>query len=156
MSNIRPPMYLLLGVSLLALALAAPSALAQPSYTGSAACGLCHKPIYDKWQDTLHNKSQQEVKFPNDPVVVDWSGVVKLKAGNIPEVSIELQETPDGVHWVTLNDAKDPNKKARYPVVWTYGGWGWKQRYQVKIGDTYYILPIQWNQATSRWVPYNL
>jgi predicted CXXCH cytochrome family protein len=38
----------------------------------------------------------------------------------------------------------------------TYGGWGWKQRYHVKIGDNYYILPNQWNQLTSQWVPYNL
>lgn len=33
---------------------------------------------------------------------------------------------------------------------------GWKHRYQVKIGNNDFILPIQWNQATSRWVPYNL
>ena len=38
----------------------------------------------------------------------------------------------------------------------TYGGHGWKQRYHVKIGNNHYILPIQWNQATSRWVAYNL
>src|SRR3989304_4538942 len=47
-------------------------------------------------------------------------------------------------------------KEVTYAVVRTYGGWGWKQRYQVKIGNNHYILPIQWNQATSRWVPYNL
>ncbi len=84
MWSIQRQTYLLLGLSLLALVLVAPSAQAQPTYSGSAACGLCHKDIYEKWKDTLHNKSQQEVKFPNDPVVVDWSGVVKLKAGNIP------------------------------------------------------------------------
>jgi predicted CXXCH cytochrome family protein len=139
-----------------AVALSASPAPAQPSYVGAAGCGLCHKAIYEKWRDTLHNKSQQEVTITNDPVVVNWSGTVKLKAGKIPEVSIELRETPDGVHHVTLIDAKDPSKKVTYPVVRTYGGWGWKQRYQVKLGDSHYILPIQWNQATSRWVPYNL
>jgi len=139
-----------------ALVLVAAPALAQPSYVGSAACGLCHKATYDKWKDTLHNKSQVDISITNDPVVVDWFGTVKLKAGNIPEVSIELREGPDGVHHVTLIDAKDPSKKAAYAVVRTYGGWGWKQRYQVKIGDSHYILPNQWNQATSRWVPYNL
>lgn len=139
-----------------AVALVAAPALAQPSYTGSAACGLCHKAIHEKWKDTLHNKSQQEVSIFNDPVVVSWTGTVKLKAGKIPEASIQLNETPDGVHHVTLIDAKDPSKKVTYPVVRTYGGWGWKQRYQVTLGDSHYILPIQWNQATSRWVPYNL
>jgi len=53
-------------------------------------------------------------------------------------------------------DAKDPTKEVTYRVVRTYGGWGWKQRYQVKIGNHHYILPFQWNQAASRWVPYNL
>ena len=47
-------------------------------------------------------------------------------------------------------------KRSTYNVARTYGGWGWKQRYQVKIGNHHYILPFQWNQATSRWVPYNL
>lgn len=135
---------------------AAVPALADASYAGSAACGLCHKDLYEKWKDTLHNKSQQEISPTNDPVVVQWAGTVKLKAGNIPEVSIELLETPDGVHRATLIDAKEPAKKKTYAVVRTYGGWGWKQRYQVKIGDTHYILPMQWNQATSRWVAYNL
>jgi len=124
-----PPMAFL-AASLLAAGLSAAPALAQPTYVGSAACGLCHKPIHEKWKDTLHNKSQQEVTIANDPVVVNWSGTVKLKAGKIPEVSIELRETPDGVHHVTLIDAKDPSKRATYPVVRTYGGWGWKQRYQ--------------------------
>jgi predicted CXXCH cytochrome family protein len=139
-----------------ALLVAAAPAIADPSYAGSAACGLCHKDVYEKWKDTLHNKSQQEISPTNDPVVVNWSGTVKLKAGKIPEVSIELVETPDGVHRATLIDAKEPAKRKTYAAVRTYGGWGWKQRYHVKIGDSHYILPIQWNQATSRWVPYNL
>ena len=85
--------------------LSAGPALAQPSYVGSAACGLCHKATYDKWKDTLHNKSQQEVSLANDPVVVQWAGTVKLKAGNLPEATIELREGPDGVHYATLIDA---------------------------------------------------
>lgn len=143
-------------LALTAIVVTPPQAMAEPTYMGSAACGLCHKTIYEKWKDTLHNKSQQEISAVNDPVVVEWSGTVKLKAGKIPEATIQLNETPDGVHRVTLIDAKDPTKRATYSVVRTYGGWGWKQRYQVKIGESHYILPIQWNQATSRWVPYNL
>lgn len=142
-------------ILLLAFAFGASSAPA-PEYVGSPACALCHADIHGKWKDTLHNKSQQEISVFNDPVVVHWSGVVKLKAGKIPEATIELHETPDGVHRATLIDAKDPAKRVTYPVTRTYGGWGWKQRYQVKLGESHYILPLQWNQATSRWVPYNL
>lgn len=150
------PLFFVAGFMFLAMTLAASLAVAQPQYAGSAACSGCHKAIHEKWKDTLHNKSQQEITATNDPVVVNWSGTVRLKAGKIPEASIDLNETPDGVHRVTLIDAKDAGKKATYTVARTYGGWGWKQRYQVKIGDSHYILPIQWNQLTSRWVPYNL
>jgi predicted CXXCH cytochrome family protein len=143
-------------VLFLALAWLPPTAIAEPTYAGSTACGLCHQDVFAKWKDTLHNKSQQELSVTNGPVVVAWNGSVKLKAGAIPEVSIELFEGPDGVHRATLIDAKDPSQRATYAVARTYGGWGWKQRYQTKIGDSHYILPMQWNQATSRWVPYNL
>jgi predicted CXXCH cytochrome family protein len=133
-----------------------PWGMAQARYVGSARCGSCHKSFYENWKGTLHNKSQQELSPTNDTVVVDWKGTVKLKAGKIPEVAIKLNEVPERVHQATLVDAKDPSKEVTYTVVRTYGGWGWKQRYQVKIGNNHYILPIQWNQATSRWVPYNL
>jgi hypothetical protein len=82
--------------------------------------------------------------------------MIKLKAGSIPEVIIKLEDGPGDVHQATLVDAKDLSKEVTYNVVRTFGGWGWKQRYQVKFGNHHYILPFQWNQATSRWVPYNL
>ena len=131
-------------------------AMAQATYVGSKKCMSCHASIYDMWKDTLHNKSQQILSRTNDTLVVDWNGMLKLKAGNIPEVIIKLEDGPGDVHQAILVDAKDPSKEVTYTVVRTYGGWGWKQRYQVKIGNNHYILPIQWNQATSRWVPYNL
>ncbi len=126
------------------------------SYVGSAKCMHCHKAIYENWKDTLHNKSQQELSPTNDTVVVEWKGTIKLKAGNIPEVAVKLGRGPDSVYHATLVDAKDQSKEVTYNIVRTYGGWGWKQRYQIKIGNNHYILPIQWNQASSRWVPYNL
>ncbi len=130
--------------------------VAQAKYVGSGKCASCHKAIYETWKDTLHNKSQQILSPDNDSVVVDWKGTVKLKAGKIPEVSVRLTRGADKAYQATLVDAKDPSKELTYTAVRTYGGWGWKQRYQVRIGNHHYILPIQWNQATSRWVPYNL
>ena len=130
--------------------------MAQAMYVGSGKCASCHKAIYENWKDTLHNKSQQELGTKNDTIVGDWKGTVKLKAGKIPEVTVKLNQTPERTYQATLVDAKDPSKEVTYTPVRTYGGWGWKQRYQVKIGNNHYILPIQWNQATSQWVPYNL
>ena len=144
------------GLLLLSTLILIPSlAMAQAAYVGSGKCMPCHKVIHGLWKDTLHNKSQQILTPENDSVVVDWKGTIKVKAGNIPEVTAKLNESKK-VHQVTLVDAKDPSKETTYTVVRTYGGWGWKQRYQVKMGNNHYILPIQWNQATSRWVPYNL
>ena len=123
-------------------------------YVGSAKCATCHQGQYDKWKGTLHNKSQQELSASNDSVVVDWKGVLKLKGGKIPEYTVKLFKK-NGDYYATLVDTENPAKEETYKVVRTYGGWGWKQRYQVKIGNMHYILPIQWNQASSRWVAYN-
>ena len=128
---------------------------AQANYVGSEKCMPCHKGVYELWKDTLHSKSQQTLTSTNDTVVVNWQGTFKLKAGNLPEFTFKLSESPDKIHQVALVDAKDSSKEVTYNVVRTYGGWGWKQRYQVKIGNNHFILPIQWNQLTSRWVPYN-
>jgi len=149
---------LILGCTLLlsVLILIPSLAMAQAAYVGSKKCMSCHSSIYETWKDTLHNKSQQILSRTNDSLVVNWKGMIKLKAGNIPEVIVKLEEGPGQVYQATLVDAKDPSKEVPYNVVRTYGGWGWKQRYQVKIGNHHYILPFQWNQATSRWVPYNL
>ncbi len=130
--------------------------ICEQRYVGSSKCMSCHKSIYEKWKDTLHNKSQQVLSRTNDTVVVNWKGIIKLKSGNIPEVIVKLERGPGDTYQAILVDSKDPSKEVTYTIVRTYGGWGWKQRYQVKIGNNHYILPFQWNQATSKWVPYNL
>lgn len=144
-------------LAILPLILALPSWIAaQATYVGSAKCESCHKEIYGTWKDTLHNKSQQDLSPANDSVVVDWKGIVKLPAFQGQEVTIKLNKTPEGRYYATLICSRDPSVEKTYEVVRTYGGWGWKQRYQVKVGNNHYILPNQWNQATARWVPYNL
>ena len=142
-------------VPLLALILIfAPSIVGSADYVGSEKCGMCHSEVYDKWKVSLHNKSQQELSPTNDRVVVDWKGVLKLKGGNIPEYTVKLFKK-NGDYYATLVDTQSPTIEATYKVVRTYGGWGWKQRYQVKIGNLHYILPIQWNQSSSKWVAFN-
>ena len=116
--------------------------MAQSTYVGSKKCMSCHSSIYETWKDTLHNKSQQVLSRTNDTLVVDWKGMIKLKTGNIPEVIVKLEDGPGDVHQATLVDAKDPSKEVTYTVVRTYGGWGWKQRYQVKIGNQPLYPPL--------------
>lgn len=127
--------------------------MTQATYVGSKKCISCHRSIYEMWKDTLHNKSQQIQSRTNDTLVVDWNGMIKLKSGNISEVIVKLEDGPGDVHQATLVESKEPFKEAMYNVARTLGGWGWRQLYQVKIGNNHYFLPFQWNQATSRWVP---
>ncbi len=143
-------------VSFLLLILAPSLTMAEATFVGSKKCIVCHSAIYETWKDTLHNKSQQILSRTNDALVVDWRGMLKLKTGNLPEVFIKLEDGPGNVHQAILMDGNDLSKEVSYDVVRAFGGWGWKQRYQVKIGNNHYILPFQWNQATSRWVPYSL
>jgi hypothetical protein len=113
---------------LFALILIPSLAVAQATYVGSKKCMSCHSSIYEMWKDTLHNKSQQILSRTNDTLVVDWKGMLKLKAGNIPEVIVKLEDGPGDVHQATLVDAKDPSQEITYTVARTVGGWGWKQR----------------------------
>src|SRR4030042_3691217 len=89
---------------LFALNLLPPSAMAQATYVGSKKCMSCHSSIYEMWKDTLHNKSQQILSRTSDTLVVNWKGMIKLKAGNIPEVIIKLEEGPGQVYQATLVD----------------------------------------------------
>jgi predicted CXXCH cytochrome family protein len=141
----------------LALLLVIPSAaFSEAKYVGSAQCAPCHRMMFELWKDTLHNKSQQVLTHSNETVVTDWSGTLKVKSGKVPEVTIRLEEMPRRNYRATLVDAKDPSKEVTYTVVRTYGGWGWKQQYQVRIGGYHYLLPFQWHQASSQWMSYNL
>ncbi len=82
-------------------------AMAQAKYVGSKKCMSCHNSIYEMWKDTLHNKSQQILSRTNDTLVVDWKGMIKLKAGNIPEVIVKLEDGPGDVHQATLVEGKE-------------------------------------------------
>ncbi|MDQ1272405.1 MAG: hypothetical protein QG591_1035, partial [Planctomycetota bacterium] len=66
---------------------------------------------------------------------------------------------------VTLYDLTDESVSVTYTLARTHGGVTLvgKQRYQVKIGNSHYILPIQYNNRNvdvndpnAAWVSYNL
>jgi hypothetical protein len=97
-----------LGFFLSVLILIPSLAMAQAKYVGSKKCMTCHSSIYEMWKDTLHNKSQQILSRTNVTLVVDWKGMLKLKAGNIPEVIVKLEDGPGDIHQATLVDTKRP------------------------------------------------
>lgn len=62
------------------------------------------------------------------------------------------QNYPDAI----LADFSQPNpvvKFTRGDVALVYGSI-WKQRYFKKVGNTYYVLPAQWDVAHKKWLPY--
>lgn len=125
-------------------------------YIGSKACKKCHEGKYATWVKTTHSKSFEEVTKDHNPVVPQWRGELTFKEGKIPEVTIKLEKTPDGIHKATLVDAADPTKEATFTVSRTSGGHGWKQRFYTQIGNDFYMLPMDWNQRTQQWTPFTL
>ena len=125
-----------------------------PTYVGTQAC-ICHLATHvTPWKSTLH--SQIHMTPGPETVRPSWTGSINMGAsyGNAT-VSLSLV---GNVYKVTLNPSSGP--AVTYDVVYTYGG-GWKQRYLVKISNSYYIPPIQYNlvkylnNTSGNWITYN-
>ena len=126
-----------------------------PTYTGSQLCQGCHSGLYGKsyltWQQTLHSK----IHLVPDATTVkgDFSQTASMGAsyGNAQVIL----RTDGGKYY-----AKVGASGTEYEIAYTYGG-GWKQRYLSQIGNSYYMLPIQWNpnkyldNSSGAWVSYN-
>jgi predicted CXXCH cytochrome family protein len=129
-------------------------AMAQSKFVGSEKCMPCHQEIYKTWQESTHSRAVQEVTPTKNAVIAQWKGIVKLKSGNIPEATIKLDRGPDGEFLATLVDSRDPTKEVTYKVARTQGAGSMKtQEYYTKIGNNYYVLPINWETISTRFVP---
>ncbi|MDP2365214.1 MAG: hypothetical protein Q8M94_15790, partial [Ignavibacteria bacterium] len=129
-------------------------------YAGVENCQNCHTgalrtfPGFTSWQGTLHAKIHLPVAASNmkgnyaDTVFMGSSygnakATFRVDAGN---------------YFVNLIPAT--GSPVEYQLVYTYGG-GWKQRYLVKIGLSYFMPPVQWNlkkyldNSTGNWINYN-
>lgn len=125
-----------------------------PTYVGTQAC-VCHNSTHiNDWKTTLHSQIHMN---PNAGTVRPaWTGSINMGSsyGNAT-VSLSLV---GNVYKATLNPSS--GSPVTYDIVYTYGG-GWKQRYMVKIGNSYYIIPIQYNlpkyqnYGTGNWITYN-
>lgn len=146
-----------------------------PGYVGSDRCTLCHPGIASQWKTTLHSTIYMPVVPEN--FISNWSGDVTLSdaAKGIPATTFTLNNnggngpftvtvlgqtfTVDRVHGgkpiAENEDPKAPNTAGKSMFIG-------KQRYHTKFGDTYMILPLQWNPVANAdgkdkgWVAYNL
>lgn len=146
----------------------------QNWYVGSYVCLACHQE-YTGWKETKHNQALRQPRpeyslIPGKGVVADYdkNGVDDFQQGldfntinsvfdkykpNAPKLSFE-----SGKYYITIGSLK-------MPVVFTQGGTGsWKQRFGVRIpvadlpsglSAEIYMSPIQYNEATRRYVLYN-
>ena len=123
---------------------------------GSAICGECHEKEYASWAKTAHARAVQEVTKDCNPIIGEWGRTLILKEGNVPEVTIKLEWSVDGLPQVTLKDVANPLRETTLNVSRVSGGHGWKQRFYTKIDGDYYTLPMDWNEGINDWVPFRL
>lgn len=67
-------------------------------------------------------------------------------------VLTDVKEHPEAI----LGDFSTPNELVTFKpedIVFTYGS-KWKQRYFTKIGDDYFVYPVQWDVAGKVWRRY--
>jgi hypothetical protein len=126
-----------------------------PTYVGTQTCQTCHSGTfgnqYTKWSESLHSKIHL---LPDvNTVKGDFTKTVSMGAsyGNA-QVILRAE---GGKYYAKVGESG-----TEYEIAYTYGG-GWKQRYLVKIEQSYYILPIQWNSnkyldnSSGAWAAYN-
>jgi predicted CXXCH cytochrome family protein len=115
------------------------------AYNGSTECGTCHLEAHTAWKDSLH---PAKMKVASDSTVVgDWDTDPMITVGDGVDVTVLLER--DGSDFTVDLDSGGTHV---YVVDYVLGGGGWMQQYLTTIGNSLYILPIQWNVETSEWV----
>jgi hypothetical protein len=138
---------LIIGFSILAIMTFLSGNILAQNYAGSQYCETCHSSSmiggtqYTQWSNSLHSK----IHLVPDDVSIrplnDFTNGLSISMGsgyNNAQVIISKV----GSDFFAQVGAGG----ATYKIAWTYG-WGYKQRYLVKIDTSYYILPIQYNLA---------
>ena len=143
---------------------------AAAKYVGSEQCASCHFNYFVGWSKSLHNKPlktfaelgttilvndhnnnglndfQDGLNF-NDPNFATTYGYTNPFSARIPNAPI--LSTDGSKYYIQIGIAK-------YEFQRVQGGNGyWKQRYHTKIGNAYYVLPVQYNEVLKRYSGYN-
>ena len=131
---------------------------ADSEYVGSTVCLGCH-PQRKDWKNTAHAKT---ISTPtSETVVAPFSGDIITTSDSKVKFKPFIENNE---YKVTLYDLTDESTSITYTVARTHGGVAsaGKQRYHVKIGNSHYILPIQYNNRNvdegdpnAAWVSYN-
>lgn len=132
--------------------------LAQ-TYQGTETCQGCHSGFggnqYPQWQNTLHSKIHLVPDTVSIRPLVSFTNGDSINMGSSYANAKVYLRRSDNYYYATVGAGG-----TEYKIEWTYG-WGFKQRYLVKIDTGYYILPIQYNlnkyldNSTGSWVTYN-
>ncbi len=143
---------------------------AQSTYVGTETCNNCHGKEanfagnqWATWRLTRHNMKWRD---PDEGfgVVAHDDFANGLDLSTDPDFAQFGADAPIlGFDPTAPTDSTDGKSGYRvtiagttYEVNWTLGGTGvWKQRYMTQIGNSIYILPIQFNEKTQDWVPYH-
>ncbi len=150
-----------------------PTLAAAAGYVGSQRCSACHPTQFTGWSRSLHNFPLKTVAELGDAVFVNdanGNGQDDFKDAldfNNPATDSLIEANANGT---ALKNAR-PNAPilkfvggkhfvsiagVEFEIQRTQGGNGyWKQRYQTKVGKSYYISPVQYNEVTKKYEAYN-
>lgn len=137
------------------------SDLSAQTYAGTQQCQACHSNSgvggvqYTQWSGTLHSKIHLVPDNVSIRPLTDFTNGLSISMGSsYSNAQVIISKVgPDFFAQVGTGGTT-------YRVVWTYG-WGFKQRYLIKIDTSYYILPIQYNlnkyldNSSGTWASYN-
>lgn len=138
----------------------------REGHVGSAACGRCHDEIFRDWSETAHNlavRTWDRAGLTGAAFVNDANANGKddfrdqLDLATTSAFAVYGSNAPRLIH---TSSAEFPYRvrigTVTYDVHRTMGGNGlWKQRYLTKIGRSYYVLPVQYNDAARSYAAYN-
>jgi len=119
----------------------------EASYNGSTECGTCHMEAHNAWQDSIHPTKMRVATVAT--VVGDWDTDPVITVGDDIPVTVHLSQVGN-----EFSVDLDGEGTHIYVVDYVLGGEGWMQQYMATIGNSRYVLPIQWNVATGEWVAY--
>ncbi|MBI1852788.1 MAG: hypothetical protein HYR85_20800 [Planctomycetes bacterium] len=139
--------------------------VARSGYVGSLECAPCHRAIFDDYMGTFHELSLRRTDRPGATgraIVADSNqdGIDDFAAGLDLAAAADFAVFGASAPRLSIRGG-DPSHlrvaigAVTYDVERTYGGNGaWKQVYVTRIGQSHYVLPIQWNETSRTWVGY--
>jgi len=134
-------------------------------YMGSDFCLACHngvvQPDKSSWLQTFHHKAYADPDAAPG-VVPDADFQAGLDLETDPDFSQYNPAPVLGYNAADPGDSTDMTSgyevtigNITYTVNRIQGGNGWKQRFQTQVGNSHYVLPIQYNLASDDWVVYS-